>query len=94
MIAGWRERIDDLDRMILGLCSRRAELACRIAREKEARNLDLLSPDREADILSALRAANPGPLEPDGVERIFRRIIDECRELARLAPAGGRVPWL
>jgi chorismate mutase-like protein len=91
MIAEWRERIDILDRQILGLLSRRAEIACRIAREKRTQGMPVLCPEREEEVMGALRTRNPGPLDGESVERVFRAIVAESRSLAGRARAEGEV---
>ncbi|MFM8355050.1 MAG: chorismate mutase, partial [Gammaproteobacteria bacterium] len=51
-------------------------------------------PEREAQILTRLRAANPGPLSDVGITRLFREIISCCLNLeqpltiAYLGPPG------
>ena len=86
-----RERIDRLDDEILGLISQRARLAQEIGRLKEG---SVYRPEREAQILQRLRAANGGPLSAETVTRLFGEIVSACRALeqpvsvAYLGPPG------
>ncbi len=81
MIDDWRGQIDEVDRKILGLLNRRAELIHRIGREKRAQDLPLRVLEREDEILRLARKENPGPFSTGAVERIFRLIIAESRSL-------------
>ncbi len=86
-----RERIDALDDRILELFNERARLAQEIGHIK---NGAIYRPEREAQVIRRLRAANPGPLPGDAVERLFRETMSACRALeqpmsvAYLGPMG------
>lgn len=86
MIEKLRNEIDELDRSILVLLNRRAALSSRIALEKRARGMPPVCPEREREILDALVAKNPGPLDGGDVERIFTAAIEGSRRAARRAP--------
>lgn len=81
MIDDWRGQIDQLDRKILRLLNRRAKLAYRIGREKRAQGLPLRDLEREEDVFRLVKEENSGPLRTEAVERIFRLIIVESRNL-------------
>ncbi len=81
MLERLRRELDEIDGDILRLLSRRAELALMIGREKAKRGLPLRDVEREEAVISRLVGLNPGPLGPDAVERIFRRIIAETLKL-------------
>lgn len=89
-----RSRIDGLDRDLLGLLNRRAELALQVGEVKQARGAAAFRPEREAQVIAGLKAANPGPLRADSVAPIWREIMSACRALesptrvAYLGPAG------
>lgn len=78
-----RVGIDLLDRALLELLNQRVVYATIIGRMKKARGLPVYVPEREADVLHNVRAANRGPLTDDAVKRVFERIIDETRSLER-----------
>jgi chorismate mutase/prephenate dehydratase len=89
-----REQIDGIDRQVLDLVSRRAQLAAEVGRLKLANSSPVYRPEREAEVLRSVVAGNPGPLAPDAIELIFRAIISACRAVERplavafLGPAG------
>jgi chorismate mutase len=80
-----RQRIDAIDRQLVGLLSERASCALAIGRLKEAARLPVYQPAREAEVLANVQQANPGPLDDGAMVRLFERIIDEARRLERLA---------
>ncbi|MGQ9861078.1 MAG: prephenate dehydratase [Thiobacillaceae bacterium] len=88
---GLRRQIDDLDDRILALLNERARLAQAIGHLK---NGNVYRPEREAQVVRRLQAANAGPLPTEAVERLFREIMSACRALeqpltvAYLGPTG------
>jgi chorismate mutase len=75
------------DREILALVNRRLELVREIRAYKQAHGLDFLDPGQEERLLVRLREANGGPLSAEGVEHLFREILDLLkRESADAAP--------
>lgn len=86
-----RQQIDALDDRILALVNERASLAQAIGHLK---NGNVYRPEREAQVVRRLQAANTGPLPPEAVERLFREIMSACRALeqplciAYLGPMG------
>lgn len=90
-----RSRIDTIDRELLGLISRRAELARAVAQVKNAAgDAHCYRPEREAQVLRAIIDSNPGPLSDEEIARLFREIMSSCLALeqplaiAYLGPAG------
>jgi len=92
-----RAKIDALDGELLRLISERAGLAERVAQIKRASDEPFGSfyrPEREAQVLNRVRAANTGPLSDDTVAWVFREIMSACLALeqpltiACLGPAG------
>lgn len=87
-----RARIDTIDDALLRLLSERAQIAQQVGRAKNGDKI--YRPEREAQILQRVLAANPGPLSAESVERLFREIMSACRALeqnlrvAYLGPAG------
>lgn len=77
----WRSRINDLDSRILDLVSQRAEAVRRIGEFKRQQQLPAWAPEREAEILARLAAANPGPLPGEAVRAVWREILSRCRAL-------------
>ena len=91
-LSALRARIDGIDDAILKLLSERAGIAQQVGRTKKGEKI--YRPEREAQIVQRLRAANLGPLSGDTVERLIREIMSACRALeqttrvAYLGPAG------
>ncbi len=91
-LAAHRAAIDALDRDILANLNARARHAQAIGALKEGSSA--YRPDREAQVLTALAAGNPGPLPNAAVTGIFRQIMSACLALeqklrvAYLGPAG------
>lgn len=82
-----RRQIDRLDRRMLELLNRRAELALLIGREKRRQGRPIHDPEREAAIIARLLAANRGPLGEESLSRIYRLIMREsCRLEAESSP--------
>lgn len=80
-IAGWRVRIDEIDKELLKLLNERATCAIEIGKIKKKDGIDIYDPDRERSILERLRSLNPGPLSGDAVQGLFERLIRESRQL-------------
>jgi chorismate mutase len=78
-----RKQIDELDRQLVVLLSRRAETALEAGRLKVATSLPIYEPAREKLIYENVRANNPGPLPDIELTHIFERIIDVMRALQR-----------
>jgi chorismate mutase/prephenate dehydratase len=78
-IAKRRAEIDAIDAELVARLSRRAELAREIGRLKG--DGPVYRPEREAEVLRKVRAANSGPLSADAVTRVFTEIISACRAL-------------
>ncbi len=78
-----RKQIDELDRQLVDLLSRRAETALEAGRLKVATALPIYEPAREKKIYENIRAVNKGPLPDIELTHIFERIIDVMRTLQR-----------
>jgi len=93
-LASLRECIDGVDRELLALLNRRAALALEVGELKKREGSVVFRPEREAQVIAGLKAANPGPLHNDSVAPIWREIMSACRALesptrvAYLGPAG------
>jgi chorismate mutase/prephenate dehydratase len=89
-----RTQIDALDRELLALLNRRAGLALQVGEIKKREGSVAFRPEREAQVIDGLKAANPGPLASESVAPIWREIMSACRALetptrvAFLGPAG------
>jgi chorismate mutase/prephenate dehydratase len=93
-LSGLRVEIDAVDRELLKLLNRRAALANEVGEIKRQEGSPVFRPEREAQVINGLQAANPGPLKSSNVATIWREIMSACRALespqrvAYLGPAG------
>src|SRR5450631_1874258 len=89
-----RQQIDRLDRDLLALLNQRATLAQQVGELKKREGSVAFRPEREAQVIDGLKAANSGPLKSDSVAPIWCEIMSACRALetptrvAYLGPAG------
>jgi chorismate mutase/prephenate dehydratase len=89
-----RTKIDAVDRELLGLLNQRAALALQVGELKKLSGGVVFRPEREAQVIEGLKAANAGPLHAASVAPIWREIMSACRSLERrmrvayLGPAG------
>lgn len=82
-IGRWREEIDKLDLELVRLLSKRAQCAIQIGKIKRTQNMPIYDPKREETVIRMMLERNPGPLDDEGVRRLFERIIDESRRIER-----------
>ena len=83
-ISDWRSRIDELDRDLVRMLNERARCAIEIGRIKRKRRMPIYDPRREEEIIRMVIEHNPGPLDSEGIRRLFERIIDESRRIERV----------
>ena len=91
-----RNKIDALDAQIQKLISDRARLACDVRESKGKLDnaVDYYRPEREAQVLRAVRERNQGPISDDEMLRLFREIMSVCLaqqeplKIAYLGPEG------
>jgi chorismate mutase len=72
-----REAVQLHDTALLHLLNLRTELALEVGRLKADEGVSLRVPAREQEILSRMKALNPGPLAIDSVAKIYQAILDE-----------------
>ena len=93
-LAELRTQIDAVDSELLTLLNRRAALANEVGDIKRAEGSAVFRPEREAQVINSLQAANAGPLKDANVATIWREIMSACRALeapqrvAYLGPKG------
>ncbi len=86
-----RRRIDELDRELVRLLNRRAQMSIQLAQIKKETGLPMRDEAREEDILRHAQRYNPGPLDAQAVVALFQHILDESRRVTAevlLEPAG------
>ncbi len=97
----YRLQINHLDDELLRLFNQRAVLAQKIGHLKDCEKIlqghsdsVVLRPEREAQILRRLQAANTGPLSNEAIAALFTEVMSNCRALeapmtvAYLGPEG------
>lgn len=95
-LAEMRRRIDAVDEQMQELICQRARLAQQvgISKSAEGRAVDFYRPEREAEVLRAVKARNRGPLTDESMMRLFREIMSACLaqqeplKVAYLGPEG------
>ncbi len=98
-----RVEIDEIDRSLHSLLNKRAKCAQQVAEVKLAerqgsehpsQSIKFYRPEREAQVLNAVKSRNQGPLPDNAVAHIFREIMSACLALeepvkvAYLGPKG------
>ena len=80
-LARRRAQIDAIDEKLVQLLNERAALARAIGGLKG--DGPIYNPEREAEVLRGIAAANKGPLATHSLERIYAEVISACRALER-----------
>lgn len=76
-IDDWRRKIDAIDTALLHLFNLRTELALEVGRLKNEDGVALRVPEREQEILTRMKALNPGPLDGDAIGNIYQVMLRE-----------------
>ncbi len=93
-LADLRIQIDTIDRELLVLLNRRAEVAEQVGEVKRREGSSFFRPDRVAKVIEQIQQANKGPLKSEHVAAVWREIMSACLALeapvrvAYLGPAG------
>jgi chorismate mutase len=82
-IAGWRAKIDELDRRLVELLNERAQAAHEIGKLKRNTSLPIYEPEREKTILENVCRTNRGPLPDSELRQVYERIIDVMRNIQK-----------
>ena len=80
----WRCRIDEIDQQLVRLFNERSQCAIEIGHIKRRLGIDVYSPQREAQVIANVTAANRGALDREAIRRLFERVIDESRRIERI----------
>ncbi len=70
-----RKKIDEIDRRIVDLLNRRAELVIEVGRHKERTDSGRYVPEREQEVYERVKRNNTGPLPDEAVTAIYREIM-------------------
>lgn len=82
-LASLRQEIDRLDRDLVALMNKRAEIAAQIGQVKDRQGLEVWSPAREEDVVARALENNAGPLPPETIRLVFRELMSGSRALQR-----------
>jgi chorismate mutase len=82
-IAGWRRKIDELDRRLAELLNQRAQAAHEIGKLKRNIGMPIYEPEREQAVFDNVRKLNQGPLPDRDLLRIYERIMDVMRQIQK-----------
>ena len=82
-LAGLRGEIDRIDKELVTLLNRRAEIALQIGQVKQKQGLEIWSPAREDEVLARALGTSQGPLPPETLRLIFRELMSGSRSLQR-----------
>ena len=80
-IAGWRLKIDELDRQLVQLISERAHCAVEIGKLKRNSSIPVYEPDREQIIFDNIARQNKGPLNQVQLRQVYERLVDIMRQI-------------
>ena len=89
-----RQQIDALDQQLLSLLNQRAKVAEAVGEIKRQEGSPFFRPDRVAQVIAKIQAANQGPLQNQHVAAIWREIMSAClaleapQRVAVLGPQG------
>jgi chorismate mutase len=83
-IDDWRDEIDRIDEELVRLLNARSKCAIEIGRIKREIGQPVYSPSREQQVIAHVIGINNGPLDEEGMQRLFERIIDESRRIERV----------
>jgi chorismate mutase len=82
IVEGYRERIGAVDAEILDAFNRRVALVGELHAHKREHGHPMRDPARERALIERLTAVNGGPLSDQGLERLYRLLIEVCTEEA------------
>ena len=74
-VARFRERITELDRLILDAVNRRLELVAELKRYKDENGIAFVDPERERSMIETRVEENDGPLSDDGLRAFYVELL-------------------
>lgn len=78
-----RVEIDSLDKKIVDLLNKRAQVSLGVGRYKSAHNEPIFKPFREQEVMNKIADSSPGPLPDKHLRTIYREIMSSSRHLQR-----------
>jgi chorismate mutase len=83
-IDNWRQKIDSIESQIISLINERAKYAQHIGHIKKEQGLAVYDEKREVEIFERIAKKNQGPFPDESVQKVFKTIIEQTRELERV----------
>lgn len=93
-LAGIRDAISDLDRRLVEILDRRAELVIEVGRIKRQAGLPVYTPHRESEVLDRVMKQSRGVFPAKTLEAVFRELmsgsftLQQAMRIGYLGPAG------
>lgn len=78
-----RKEINEIDKNLVDLLNKRAEIVMKIKRLKENHNVPLYDAKREEELINNIVKYNKGPLFNDNVVQIFESILRNVQVLEK-----------
>ena len=79
----WRSRINEIDDHLLAALNKRAQYVLKIGEIKRKKGLEIKDSEREKELLERINARNKGPMTKEAIQRIFKTILKESRNLQK-----------
>jgi chorismate mutase / prephenate dehydratase len=82
-LASLRGEIDRIDKELVTVLNRRAEISLQIGQLKQKQGLEIWSPAREDEVIARALGTSRGPMPPETLRLIFREVMSSSRALQR-----------
>jgi chorismate mutase / prephenate dehydratase len=82
-LSSLRSEIDRIDKELVTILNRRADIALQIGQVKQKQGLEVWSPAREDEVVTRALATSRGPMPPETLRLIFRELLSSSRALQR-----------
>jgi chorismate mutase len=79
----WRAEIDNIDKELVRLLDRRAELVKAIGTAKKKSRLAIRDVDRERKVVGKALSASNGSFPPEALRKLFIWLLDVCVTIER-----------
>jgi chorismate mutase len=84
-----RAEITEADEQIVAAINRRVSLVASLHAHKRTQGYPMIDPGRETLLIEHLRRISAGPISGDGLERVYRLLLEVCTaEVGMGSPAG------
>jgi len=80
-LASLRTEIDRIDKELVQVLNRRAEISLQIGQVKQKQGIEIWSATREEEVIAKVLATSQGPLPADSLRIIYRELMSSSRSL-------------